>query len=185
MSRDVTTDFGTAIAQENVAVAIFVELDFGSGTVRLCNAAYDFAWNGYTWLGAGTIGTINPIEEGAELQMYGVGMELTSIPSEYVSVALGENYQGRPVKIWIAALDSNYQIISDPCGPFQYRMDTMSIDMGDTAKITLTAESRLSIWDTPNIRRYTNEDQQKEYAGDKGLEFVVQVASKEIVWGRA
>ena len=34
-------------------------------------------------------------------------------------------------------------------------------------------------------RRYTSEDQKIDYPNDKGLEFVAEIAEKEIVWGRS
>ena len=34
------------------------------------------------------------------------------------------------------------------------------------------------------VRRYTAEDQKIDYPNDKGLEFVAEMAEKEIVWGR-
>jgi hypothetical protein len=77
-----------------------------------------------------------------------------------------------------------YTLIADPMLVFQGLIDQMSITMGETATISLTAENRLIRWERPNVRRWTNEDQQKAFPGDKGLEFVAQTAEKEILWGR-
>ena len=64
-------------------------------------------------------------------------------------------------------------------------MDTMGIeDTGDTANISLTAESRLIDLERSRERRYTSEDQKIDYPNDKGLEFIADLQDKEIVWGR-
>lgn len=183
MPRALTGAADNALKANHVPMLVFAELDFASGFVRVTNAAYDFNWNGFTWTGVGNLGSIEAVKEGAELQMYGIGLRLSGIPSELVSIALGEHYQGRSAKIWLAPLTSDYQIIADPILLWSGRMDTMQIEMGDTASITVTAESRLVDWERPRIRRYNHEDQIGEYSTDKGLEFVTQATEKEVVWG--
>jgi len=182
--RTTTTAFDTAAAADNVPLLMFVFLDFETGPVRVCNAAYDFTWNGYTWAGAGAIGAIQEIEEGAELQMYGVGLSLTGIPSNFISTALAENIKGRDVILWVAPLSDTYQILEDPVQAFSGRMDTMTIELGESAAVLLTAESRLADWDRPRMRRYTHEDQIQQYPDDRGFEYVAQMAEKKLQWGK-
>ena len=64
-------------------------------------------------------------------------------------------------------------------------MDTMPIEVGAQASIQLTVESRLVDWERPRDRRFNHPDQIAEYPDDKGLEYVAQMAEKELVWGRA
>jgi hypothetical protein len=186
MSRDgVTVAAGNALAGENVPLLCFIELQFGSGTVRVCNAAYNFSWDSYTWIGAGQVLGVSGVEEGADLQAYGVTMRLSGVPAAYVSVALNEHYQGRTAKIWAAPLDSSYTIIADPVLVFNGRMDVMPIRMdGGSAVIELSIESRLIDWERPRVRRYNDADQQAEYPGDLGLQYVEQMVSKDLIWGR-
>lgn len=186
MSRDgISTAAGNALAAENVPLLCFIELAFQSGTVRVCNAAYNFDWNGHTWLGRGDVIGIAPVQEGANLEAHGVSMRLSGVPSEYIAIALAEHYQGRAAKIWAAPLDAEYRIIADPVLVFNGRMDTMPINMaGGTATIELTAESRLVDWERPRVRRYNDADQQAEYPGDLGLKLVEQMVEKELIWGR-
>ena len=185
MTRSVTTAFGNAMAGANVPLLCFIELEFDSGTVRVCNAAYGFAWNSYTWIGAGNLISMSEVQEGADLEAYGVSMQLSGVPEGYVSIALGEHYQSRPARIWAAPLDANYVVIADPVLLFNGRMDAMPISMeGGKAVITLTAESRLADWGRPRVRRYNDADQQAAYPGDLGLQFVERMVEKELIWGR-
>ena len=63
-------------------------------------------------------------------------------------------------------------------------MDVMTIeDAGDTANISLSAESRLIDLERARVRRYTNNDQQNQFAGDTSLRFVADLQDKEIAWG--
>lgn len=185
MTRPITSDADSALSAGHVAYLILVELDFAGGTVRLCNATTGVQWDGQTWLGLGDLGRIEPLQESAELRSQGMAFELSGVDPAMLAVALGENYQGRPAKLWLAPLSSapgGMQLVADPVGPFVYRMDTMEISAAQTATITLRAETRLADWDRPRIRRYTDEDQQSQYPGDKFFNFVNSVQDIQILF---
>lgn len=184
MARPTTGAVSTALTADHVPLLVFVEMDFVGGFVRVCNAAYTFQWNSLSWIGLGNLGGIEAITEDVSQEAHGLGFSLSGIPAEYISIALAENYKGRSVKVWIAPLSSEFTVIADPVLVFTGRMDTMDIELGETATISVNAESRHIDQDRARIRRYTDADQQAEYPGDLGFEFVNQAASKEIVWGR-
>jgi hypothetical protein len=185
MGRSITTAVNNALAADNVPLLIFTELDFESGMVRLCNAEYTFSWNGYDWLGLGRMGSIDVIQEGADLQPYGISLSITGIDSANVSTALNEQYQNRACRIWLAPLTDNYEVIADPVLIFRGRMDNMNLQIGATASITLTAENRLADWNRPRVRRFNNDDQISIYPNDKGFEFIHLIVDKVLNWGRA
>ena len=184
MSRDLTPDVSAAVQDGYVPALLLVELDFPSGALRANNSAVSVDWGGHNWLGLGQVGSVDVIPEHSDLQMTGVSLTLTGIPSEMTSRVLGEHYQGRSCKLWFAPLDADYRPLADPVLVFSGRMDTPDIQLGETASVSLTAESRITDWERPRIRRYTNEDQLAEYPGDRGLEFVAQMVEKTLVWGR-
>lgn len=183
MSRDITAPAIAAIDASNLALVVFVEMDFSSGFLRANNSGQNFDWNGYTWIGVGSLGSIDSVQEVSDLSAQGLSFSMSGVPTEYISNALGADYQGRSCRLWFAALDSNHAVIADPIGPFNYRMDTMDIELGQTATIKVQAESRLIDWERADVSRYTNEEQQRLYPGDLGLEFVPQMAEKQIKWG--
>lgn len=183
MSRTTTGAVDTAHAAGNVPQIVLVELDFPSQFLRLNNSAVSFSWNGYDWLGVGRLGAIDAVSEGADLQARGLALRMTGIDPAAISLALGTQYQGRSCKLWVAPLTDAHAIIADPVLTFWGRMDTMDIDLGDTATITVNAESRLADWDRPRVRRYNHEDQQIDYPGDMGFEFVPRMVEAELTWG--
>lgn len=184
MSRDLTTGVDDALSGGHLVGLLFAELDFMSGVVRANNSSINLQWGGHTWYGVGRLGSVDVVPEHSDLQMSGVSLSLTGIESEMVGRVLGESYQGRSCKLYFAALDSNHTVLTDPVLIFSGRIDTSDIQLGQTASITLTAESRLTDWERPRVRRYTNEDQLSEYPGDRGLEYVAQMVEKTLVWGR-
>lgn len=168
----------------HIPLLIFAEMEFDSGTLRLHSGAQgsEITWNSSTWLGAGGLGKISPVLENSELEVYDLQMSLTGIDPTLIATALSEDYFGRPARIWLAVLDDQYTIQGDPIGPFAGLMDTMDGELGEVGTITMTIKNRLADWQRPKIRRYTNEDQQAEYPGDLGMEFVAQMVEKELVW---
>lgn len=183
MSRTLTGTVDTALQQPNVPMLILVDLDFASGFLRMCNASYNFTYSGNTYLGAGRIANIKNIEEGVDQKMYGIEMTLTGVDPAYIAIALAEAYQQRPITVMFAPLDANYTILASPPVIWKGRMDKMNIEMGETATITLTAESRLTDWNRANIRRYNDEDQKAFFPTDKGFEYVAQMVDKALNWG--
>ena len=67
---------------------------------------------------------------------------------------------------------------------FAGRIDAMDIQIGKTASVSVSIESKLVDWERARIRRYTNEDQRNLYSTDEFCEFVVQTVEKELVWGQ-
>jgi hypothetical protein len=183
MSRTLTSAVNSAIAADNVPLVAFVELDFGSGFVRVTTAGYDIAWNSYTWTGLGDLASIEAIGESTEFFAHGVSMQLSGIPPSMVTRARTEHYQGRAARIWLALLGANYNVLADPYLAWVGRMDVMAIQMGATASIGLTTETRFADWDRPRTRLYSDADQQAEFSGDSGFRYLEQLVEKTITWG--
>ncbi|MCG7984740.1 MAG: hypothetical protein JAY90_18560 [Candidatus Thiodiazotropha lotti] len=185
MTRDITSAANTQAQSNNPIIAMMAYLDILEGALYFNTTPYTLTYSGDDYLGVGSLGSIDQIKEQINTKVSGISFQLSGVPPELVSVALGSTYKGRDCSLYLAFLDTDHALIADPVLMFTGRMDVMTIDMGETATISVSAESRLADWDRPRIRRYTNEDQQLIYSGDLGLEFVNQAADKEVYWGRA
>jgi len=185
MSRTLTAAVDTALQADHVAIVAFVEMNFGSGFVRVCSAGYSIDWDGYTWTGLGNLAAIEAIGESADFFAHGVAFKLSGIPAAMVTIARTEHYQGRPVKVWIAPLTANHAVLADPYLAWIGRMDVMTIQVGKTATISLSSETRFADWDRARTRLYSDADQQSEYSGDTGFRWLEQLAEKTLNWGQA
>jgi hypothetical protein len=133
-------------------------------------------------VGTGELGTISPIQESGDMRANGVVLELSGIPTALVTEALANDAQGRPGKIWLAALDANGTFVADPCLHFDGVIDTTPIRIGpETSTIAVQLEKELIDRRTKE-RRYTHEDQQIEHPGDLFFEYVAGLAVKEFSW---
>jgi hypothetical protein len=186
MARSLTTGFKNHIAGVSVTPILLFYADFPSGAVRVWSGYGNLSWGGNTYTGVGNFGGVDRVDESSDQSAKGIVFSLSGIPSSLITIALADAYQGRTCTLWLGALDSTGAVIADPYQFFSGRMDVMEIeDGGDTATIRLTGENRLIDLNRPRARRYTHEDQQIDYAGDLGLEYVAGLQDKKIYWGVA
>lgn len=177
--RSISTAMRNALDATHVASALFVQCNFDSGTQFYWTGGASIAWNGNTWLGTGSLVSLEPIRETGAVEAVGLQVTMSGVPSALVSLALSEQVQGRTITIWLAAMDSVGQPVGSPIQVFAGRMDAMSIDeSNDAATITLTVESEIASLMSAAVRRYTDADQQAQYAGDKFFAYVPQMVEK-------
>ena len=186
MSRSLTSAMQSAVTADLVRPIILVQCAFDSGNLNLWNGVGNLTVSSVDYVGAGTLLTIGEITETSELQANGITVTLSGITDPLLAKARDEDYQGRELKVLLGAMDASNGVISTPVNVFSGFMDTMVInDSSETATIQIAVENRLIGFERTRVRRYTAEDQLIDFPNDKGLEFVADMAEKEIVWGRS
>src|ERR1044072_7703574 len=184
MSRTLPTGLGTALAAVEVAPVFLVELDWPTGTVYAWNGYHDLSWNGHTWIGTGHLGGISEIKESNDLGATGTVLTLSGIPSAQIAQALRNDALGLAAKIYVGVLSASGFSI-DPYLAFDGMIDAPNINTdGDQSTITIPLEKEL-VDNRSNARRYTHEDQQLDYPGVLGLEYVTGLQNKDFTWGKA
>ena len=184
MSRDLTASVLTEIAKNQTRVAIFVEVEFVSGTTRIWSGYGDKLLGGNTFNGVGNLLGMAPVEETEDIKAINVSLSLSGIPSAFLSLALSDSRQGKTATIWFVFLDSDGAIISDEFILFRGRTDVPTISEGaETAIFTLAVENHLIQLDRASNIKYTNEDQLLVDATDIFFEFVPSLQEKDIIWG--
>lgn len=186
MSRDLSADNKAAAIAWKARPVLFAEFDFASGVIRVHSGRGTVSWGGYDWLGMGRFGSVTSVDENSELAKKTITYSLSGLPGDIIAIGLNEHYQGRSARLYLGfkSLTTN-TLVDTPELLDQGRMNTIETEEGDTCSVSLTSESRLSLWDRPVIRRLTNADQQSRFPGDRGFEFINQAAQKEINWGRS
>jgi hypothetical protein len=166
--RDLTAAIKAELSKDQVQIALFVEMIFDSGALRLWSGIGDRILNGNTFNGAGQFGKIDRIEESAgDIKAAGITLSLSGIPANLRALAEDEDCQGRPVNVWLGFFDSDWTLIANAVKLNGYLMDYPIIEEGgSTCTITVFCESILADLERPKVRRYTHEDQQDLYPGD-------------------
>jgi hypothetical protein len=207
MSRDLSVNTIENIS-ENVVYPFFAtELRFDGNTVRMWTGQGTLVLSdGTEWVGLGQLLNISSIEETSEMSVKGASISLSGIPSELLSLALSEPYQGRIAKIYFGTFQqgsilqetSDYILLQDGSRInleststgfnelFSGYMDQMNIEeAGDTATIEMMVENKLIDLERARVARFTSGYQKSIYPGDLGLDFIEDLQDKRISWGRA
>lgn len=186
MARDLTVDVLAAIAAGTVQPFYLADVEFLSGHLYVWTGIGTLTWNSHSWLGVGTFGGVSAITQTADLAAENITLSLSGIPSDLVAAAIDECRQHFSVDVYLGFLDSAGAVVVDPIRAFAGRMDVPTIqDGGDTATISITAENPLIDLKRASERRYTHDDQQIDFPGDKGFQYVPAIQEWNGVWGKA
>lgn len=168
-------------------ITLLVRMDLGS-TVRLCTAGVDVEYGGYTWLGAGRVGAVDPVEDSSG-ERKGLRFTLSGVPSDQLALALSEATRGKRVMVYEAIFDpSSYAVAAVPTtwsGTLEPMVIAEPADPSQSSVITVSAEHRGSTFAKPKPLRYTDVDQQKIAPGDRCMQFLVSQANHQDVWPAA
>tara|TARA_R110002020_G_scaffold122066_11_gene277334 strand:+ start:861 stop:1493 length:633 start_codon:yes stop_codon:yes gene_type:complete len=207
MSRDLSANTIEAINEDTVHPFFAVELMFdGDNVLRMWTGQGTLVLvDGTEWTGLGTLLNISTVEETSELAVKGATITLTGIPSEVISLALSQPYQGRVCNIYFGTFttgnilqeNSDYILLQDGSkievqstskglnSIFSGYMDQMNIsESAETASIELSVENKLIDLERARVARFTSGYQKSIYPGDLGLDFVEDLQDRNISWGR-
>jgi len=182
-TRDVTTVVENALDDEVIEPFFAIELLFdGNEILRLWTGIGQAIIDGDTYTGTGNLLNVSAIEETTEIAVRGATLTLSGVPSELVSLALSEPYQGRVCKIYFGIVSGNtYSNLTEIFSGF---MDEMNIDEGpDTSTIELKVENKLIDLERARVARYTSQYQKSLYPNDRGFDFVESIQLQRILWG--
>lgn len=182
--KDLPTGLHTALSAVEVAPVLLVELDWPTGIARSWNGYHDLSWGGNTWYGVGDLGSISEVKESGDGTLNGMSLTLSGVLAANISHAMANNSQGRRARVFFGVLTSTGFSI-DPYCVFDGLIDYANIVRdGNTATVTVNLEKEL-FDDRSNARRWNHEDQQIDFPGDKGFEYVAAIANRQFTWGKA
>ena len=101
MARNTTAALDTEMNASELRPALFVKAEFDSGDINLWSGLGDKDFGGDTYTGAGELLNISGVQETQKLQANGLTFTLSGMPTSLISIALTEEYQWRPISMWI------------------------------------------------------------------------------------
>lgn len=173
-----------ALASSSVGLVQLVRIEFDSGDVLLNTSNQSIVWDGLTYLGAGELGTVSAVQDQPG-EAQGLSLQLAGGSSAYLALALdaSDQVQGARVSVRTAIVDTATYTVLDAPLDWVGRADAMSIqEDGDSAVITLAAESNAVDLLRGNAATFSHADQQARHSGDRAFEYVVSQADQPVIW---
>jgi len=183
MSRQLDPSLASALSDGIIYPIVLVMLTFASSTKYVWSGVGNFVYNGNTYLGVGSLGSISTISEGSEVQADGINLKLSGIDPVFMGECMADIQLGAPAKVWFA-LVSEGAIIGSPYLIFSGNVDQPKFNTSaDECSITLSLENELVNLQRASQRRYTSADQRNFYPNDTAFGWVEQLNDQALVWG--
>lgn len=189
MSRSLPANTSSALDDAFLVPVVFVELLFDSAPLRLHTdlgsiVTTDTSPN-KTWLGAGDLGAVGPIEETEGAEPFSVELTLSGLDSTVLDEARNQDYQDRPVVIYVGVRDSvTGALVDNPTEIFYGQIDQMVITAGrQFSSVTVRAESEQTLWQRPAVIFYDAATLQDAYAGETFFNFLEELQNLQLRWG--
>lgn len=161
----------------------FVEIDFDSGPFLANTSDRNITVGSKLYYGVGSLGRIGEYTTTSGVTATSLKLTLTSIPASMTGEVVNENTRNKPIKVAIALVDQNNQLVTGLITWFSGTIDSLTVDLGQIVSVAASASSRLINWARSVNSRYTNEDQQAKYPSDKGFKFIASMPTIKVRWG--
>lgn len=186
MTRSMSSDMQAALRDTVVFPVMLVYMQFTSLDLYVSDADFDISWNGHDWLGNGYILSIDGVGQSREQTAINFTVTLAGEDSTVVSLVLGETHQNLICDVYLALLDNQQALISDPFLIQRGLFDFATFNASETeTTIVMSYENELISQDRAMQLRYTDQCQQSLFPGDTGFRYAAQAADFKGFWGAA
>ena len=173
------------LGADEQALFFAVKAEFDTDDILVWSGMDDLVIGSDTYTGAGTLLSVSNSEDNLELKSNGLVVALSGMDTTVVNYALTENYQNRPITIFMGYVMGGTNEVAGTLTLFKGRMTSLVInDTPEGSTVTIDAENRLVDLDRPSNLRYTKESQNFLHSGDTGFNRVASLQDKQINWGK-
>jgi hypothetical protein len=167
-------------------LALLAEIDHPSGAVRFWTGVGKLSWNGYTWTGSGTLGSVAPITHTTDLVIQEINFGLAGVDPAIVAT-LGDNVRNLSGKVWLACLGSGNSVVKDPYQIVDAQLDYQSFSAAadGTVAISITARTGFYTLDRALDEAWTSEEQHILYPTDSGLDLISGLQNQTLQWSKS
>lgn len=190
----------TALASGSRTPALLLEFDFTDGTQFWTNWAQSLpgidtgsGHGAQTYTGAGTIVNVANLVNSEDAANEKLRISIPIINSAMFAAAVGDasKYRNQPIRLYVQVLNSTQQPAGAPVLFYDGVMDKHGIDRGKAPQsggatngtiVLYCAKRGLSFVRRATGLRLTDAQQQAEYPGDKGAEYIASLIEKPSLW---
>jgi hypothetical protein len=182
MSRELTSAAQAQASAQYHTLILLGKLEFDD-PVYVHTGIGHITFDGNTYIGVGNFAGVDEARESAKLGPLALDLTLAAPDPSMLAESLDSGNYGDPVTIYAAYRLDDGSIVDDPWVVWSGWFEFASIVVGNNNAITVTVQHDLSVLEEVGGARFTDEDQQRRYTGDRGFEFVHLPAGQRLQWG--
>jgi hypothetical protein len=185
MPRNLSPAVFAAMDAPQKSMGLFLELAFanetlwlwsGIGLISSAGPAWDpgatFPFN-QVFTGMGWLGRIESVPQNAEMTAENLTLQLTGIPVQLLGDVVNTVRLSGTAALWLGFFSPTGQLLPDPLALWIGALDVPTVtDGADTCTVSITVENALLSLNLSSNRRFTTLDQQLDYPGDTGFDYV-------------
>ena len=191
MPRSFNTSTQAALNAGRVADRRLMLFDLASGVYGFHSGLGPFTYNGVTYVGSGSLISIQGVRQTSDLSSVQVTVRLTSIPNtaltpDVLATIENEIYHQRPAEISTAYFNPDTFALMSVELEYRGYIDKIlhSDTVGGEAYIEANLESRFRDHQRRGYRMRSTRDQERIDATDNGLQHINTVGSESVLFGR-
>lgn len=164
-------------------LALLAEIEHPDDTARFWTGIGPLSWNGYTWTGSGTLGSVAPIRHTSDLAIQEINFGLAGVDPAIVAT-LDDNVRNLAGRVWLACIGPGNSVIRDPFQIVDAVLDYQSFSAGEegTVAISITARTGFYTLERALDEAWTTEEQKLLYLTDSGLDLISGLQNQTIQW---
>jgi hypothetical protein len=185
MPRGISSGTLAALTGSILYPAIFVQLSFTTTNVYIWGGRGTVTFNSHTWTGLGSLLSVTTPEDSSNVEAKGITVTISGLDPTLLPNVLLDYKLGLPAIVYLGFFDDAGTLIDTPVIAWSGRMDQPTLSIGGTeATAAINCENRLIDMNISVARRYTNEDQQRDWPGDLCFQFVNGLQERTLFWGQ-
>ena len=194
MARDINASTLAQFISNELQVYFAVELTLPN-VFNPAQDVIDRMWTGYsdksitvngasqTFTGMGELLGISGTSETSDLAANGLQIQILA-DSTTIPALRDLDYQGKPLTVYLGALDPNTRNALEPIVYFEGFNDKLTfVQDGDSLLVTISAEHKFIRLSQASNRRYSDADQKLDAPTDKSFQYVNATSKAFYTWG--
>ncbi|WP_299072905.1 hypothetical protein [uncultured Paraglaciecola sp.] len=183
IDRGFSHDAITALQQSEVAVLLFVDIDWPGGRVRAHTGLGTRTFQGQDYIGVGEFGGVSEVVEAANNSPNQIRLTLKVLDASVVGLVMNNSPEGREVAVHMAVLNDDRVIEHEVPFVVDGNVASFDIQRGDLSKdipyvMQITCSDWFERWSRPpESARTTDSAQQHLHPGDRIFDLTEVIAA--------
>lgn len=209
MPRTISADAIAALSSGSPRFVVLVRIETPSLTVRMTSESGSVNFEGEVYE-PGTLGNIGSVSESNDISQSSIGIDFSGVDIPTLAVASSADFINSPVSIYLlvggggipaefrgdstlVTADSS-MVTADSAGSVftgnihlfsGYTAGSPNISYGSESKVSVICRGKFAALNRKKTERYADQDQQRKYPGDIGMQYASTVASRDVIWPSA